>query len=260
MNTIIENNIVFDRLFVVGDTHGNNLQLANHLLPDLPKESKKAILHVGDFGIGFSSHVGELDNMAHLDRKLKKNNVFLYVIRGNHDNPAYFDPNNKFHQDMDSLSNIVLIPDHTLLSLEFVNNNIQRIYCYGGAVSVDRTKRTPSKGYWWNEIVPQLIDEELEKIPSDIDIVLTHTSPKGVFPVTQNNIQGWLARDYNLEYDLQIELDRITEVFDWLRAKNPDGFVHFYGHFHASNVEFIEEYKHQLLNIDELIEVKLKQK
>jgi len=260
MNTIIENNIVFDRLFVVGDTHGNNLQLANHLLPDLPKESKKAILHVGDFGIGFSSHVGELDNMAHLDRKLKKNNVFLYVIRGNHDNPAYFDTNNKFHQDMDSLSNIVLIPDHTLLSLEFVNNNTQRIYCMGGAVSVDRTKRTPSKGYWWNEIVPQLIDEELEKIPSDIDIVLTHTSPKGVFPVTQNNIQGWLARDYNLEYDLQIELDRITEVFDWLRAKNPDGFVHFYGHFHASNVEFIEEYKHQLLNIDELIEVKLKQK
>jgi hypothetical protein len=67
MNVIIENEKVFDYLFVVGDTHGNNKQLASHLLPNVPQDSKKAILHVGDFGMGFSSHVGELDSMQILD-------------------------------------------------------------------------------------------------------------------------------------------------------------------------------------------------
>ena len=257
MNLIIENHIVFEHLFVVGDTHGNNKQLATHLLPDILKDKKKAILHVGDFGIGFSTHTGELDTMAHLDRKLKKANVWLYVIRGNHDNPAYFDSNNLKHQDMDKFDNITLIPDHTLLSLQTVLNNNLRIYCLGGAVSVDRIHRTPSKGYWWNEIVPRLTEQELEQIPIGIDIVLTHTRPKGVFPVSKNNIKHWLDRDYNLEYDLDEELDRISEVFEVLYTQNLKGFTHFYGHFHMSNEEYIGNNKHILLNIDELIEVKM---
>lgn len=257
MNQIIENDKVFDYLFVVGDTHGSNLQLANHLLPNVPKESKKAILHVGDFGMGFSSHAGELDNMAHLDRKLKKNNVWLYVIRGNHDNPAYFDSFNLKHQDMDKFDNITLIPDHTLLTLDFIGAIQKNIYCLGGAVSVDRTNRTPSKGYWWNEIVPRLTEKELDKIPTDIDIVLTHTRPKGVFPISKDGIKGWMERDYNLEYDLDEELDRISEVFEVLYIRNLKGFTHFYGHMHMTNTEYIGNVKHRLLNIDELIEVKL---
>ena len=254
MNHIIENHITFDYLFAVGDTHGKNLQLASHLLPNVPKESKKAILHVGDFGMGFSSHVGEIDNMAHLDKKLKKDNVWLYVIRGNHDNPAYFDSNNSKHQDMDRFDNVILIPDHTLLSLQTVENNNLRIYCLGGAVSVDRTNRTPSKDYWWNEIVPDLPQQELDKIPKGIDIVLTHTRPQGIFPIDKNNIKLWLLRDKNLEYDLDFELDRITKVFDAINKKNTC-YTHYYGHFHMSNVEHFGDIKHQLLNIDELIEV-----
>ena len=164
MNNIIENQIVFDHLLVVGDTHGNNKQLYSHLLPNIPKEEKKAILHCGDFGIGFSTHVGELDTMQHLDMKCKQNNVWLYVVRGNHDNPAYFDSNNLKCQDMAKFDNVVLIPDHTLLTLEFTDNITKNIYCLGGAVSVDRILRTPSKGYWWNEIVPELTKQELDKI------------------------------------------------------------------------------------------------
>ena len=258
MNQIIENDKVFDYLFVVGDTHGNNLQLAYHLLPKVPKESKKAILHVGDFGMGFSSHVGELDNMEHLDRKLAKNNVWLYVIRGNHDNPAYFDSNNLKCQDLSGLSNITLIPDHTLLTLDFIGAIQKNIYCLGGAVSVDRTNRTPSKSYWWNEMVPDLPQQELDKIPKGIDIVLTHTRPQGVFPIDKKGIEYWLLRDMGLDYDLGVELGRITKVFDTINKKNTC-YTHYYGHFHMSNVEHFGDIKHQLLNIDELIEVKLKQ-
>jgi len=258
MNTIIENDKVFDYLFVVGDTHGNNKQLASHLLPNVPQESKKAILHVGDFGMGFSSHVGELENMQILDRKLQKQNVWLYVIRGNHDDPAYFDSNNLKCQDMDKFDNITLIPDHSMLHLQTIDNNNLSIYCLGGAVSVDRVNRTPSKSYWWNEIVPDLPQQELDKIPKGIDIVLTHTRPQGIFPIDKNNIKLWLLRDKNLEYDLDFELDRITKVFDAINKKNTC-YTHYYGHFHMSNVEHFGDVKHQLLNIDELIEVRLKQ-
>jgi predicted phosphodiesterase len=259
MNTIIENDKVFDYLFVGGDTHGNNKQLASHLLPNLPKESKKAILHVGDFGMGFSSHVGELENMQILDRKLQKQNVWLYVIRGNHDNPSYFETGNLIHEDMESLSNIMLIPDHSMLHLQTIDNNNLSIYCLGGAVSVDRVNRTPSKSYWWNEMVPDLPQQELDKIPKGIDIVLTHTRPQGIFPIDKNGIEHWLLRDRGLDYDLGVELGRITKVFDAINKKNTC-YTHYYGHFHMSNTEHFGDIKHQLLNIDELIEVRLKQK
>jgi len=113
--------------------------------------------------------------------------------------------------------------------------------------------RTPSKSYWGGEGVRRLSPKELKEIPK-VDIVLTHTRPAGVFPIDKDNIKGWLDRDYNLAYDLDKELSKITEVFEVLYKKNPKGFVHYYGHFHTSNIELFGVYKHQLLNINELIE------
>jgi predicted phosphodiesterase len=262
MNVIIENDKVFDYLFVVGDTHGNNKQLASHLLPNLPQESKKAILHVGDFGVGFCRTVdGELEQLYMLNRRLMKHNVTLFVIRGNHDNVSWF--NNPAYMDRminsEMIENIVFIPDHTLLTLELEGKEKPvKIYCLGGAVSVDRTNRVPSKTYWWNEMVPDLPQQELDKIPKGIDIVLTHTRPQGVFPIDKNGIEHWLLRDMGLDYDLGVELGRITKVFDAIN-KNNTCYTHYYGHFHMSNVEHFGDIKHQLLNIDELIEVRLKQ-
>lgn len=265
MHLIVENQHTFDHLMVVGDTHGNNTQLAHHLLPNLPKEDKKAILHVGDFGIGFSTIRGDFDMMTHLNMKLKKANVFLYAIRGNHDDPEYFDISNDKYHSLTHLSNIVLVPDHSLLALGFtpVSDDgkslriVKRIYCYGGAVSVDRCLRTVGKSYWGGEMVKEPTTKMLEEIPSDIDIILTHTRPEGVFPVSKDGIKGWMERDMALENDLNIELSRITRVFNVISIKNPQEMKHFYGHFHTSNSEHINNIKHQLLNIDELIEIRL---
>jgi hypothetical protein len=107
-------------------------------------------------------------------------------------------------------------------------------------------------------MVPDLPQQELDKIPKGIDIVLTHTRPQGIFPIDKNGIKLWLLRDKNLEYDLDFELHRITKVFDAINKKNTC-YTHYYGHFHMSKVEHFGDIKHQLLNIDELIEVRLKQ-
>ena len=147
----------------------------------------------------------------------------------------------------------MLIPDHSMLHLQTIDNNNVSIYCLGGAVSVDRVNRIPSKSYWWNEMVPDLPQQELDKIPKGIDIVLTHTRPQGIFPIDKNGIEHWLLRDRGLDHDLGVELGRITKVFDAINKKNTC-YTHYYGHFHMSNTEHFGDIKHQLLNIDELIE------
>ena len=114
MDVIKENDKVFDYLFVVGDTHGNNTQLASHLLPNVPKESKKAILHVGDFGMGFSTHTGELDRMQHLNVKLQ-----------NHLESQYLDES--VISEMEK-SNLTLSKKHfrtvTLFTINNLTNNV----------------------------------------------------------------------------------------------------------------------------------------
>ena len=244
----------YQHLVAVGDTHGRNKALAYHLMPEVPEGDAIAVLHVGDFGVGFKSFIGEYDDLHHLNLKLAKNNVHLYVIRGNHDNPMYFNGDALETRNCKDFTNIEFIADHTLLSLN-INGVIKFIYCYGGAISVDRVNREPTKSYWWNEIVTELTQEELDEIPSKLDIVLTHTRPLGVFPIGKDEIEGWLSRDKCLQHDLDVEALRINKVFDAINKKN-ECYTHYYGHFHTSNTEFIEGRKHQCLAINEVIEIR----
>jgi len=239
----------YDVLYAIGDTHGENLAIAPMLL-GADTKLKKCVLHCGDFGIGFSSYTGDRATLVKLNTRMAKYNVMLYAIRGNHDNPVYF---NNSDYDL-KLSNVKLIPDHTILNLK-VEGKDKRVYLNGGAVSVDRIQRTPSKSYWWNEGVNRLSREELDEIPADIDIVITHTRPRGVFPVSKNNIEHWLLKDMGLNRDLDIELDIISDIFTEINSVNSE-YQHFYGHFHMSNLDIIKGVRHKLLNIKEICEIK----
>lgn len=250
---------------VLGDTHGNNMQIAPHLLMKyhIDKcESAKAILHVGDFGIGFSSYEGDLANLYILNDRLKKYNTFLYVIRGNHDNPEWF--NNPEYMETirnnEMIENVIFVPDHTVLTLNTTDRKEPvKVYCNGGAISIDRTKRIHGKSYWMDEKFKCLTKEQLDEIPNDLDIIITHTRPEGVWPVDKNNIEYWLLRDMGLERDLEIEGDYMKRMFDAIREKQ-NSYVHFYGHFHTSHEETFEtenkRYVHRCLDIDELWEVR----
>tara|TARA_R110000803_G_scaffold206817_1_gene274328 strand:- start:1325 stop:2071 length:747 start_codon:yes stop_codon:yes gene_type:complete len=245
----IDDKTKYDTLYTIGDTHGENLSIAPMLLGN-DSELRKCVLHCGDFGIGFSSYVGDREMMRKLNRRMIKYNITLYAIRGNHDNPVYFN-DEKSHF---GLSNVILVPDHTILNL-IVEGKDKVVYLNGGAVSVDRVNRTPSKSYWWNEAVNRLSEHDLAGIPDNLDIVITHTRPKGVFPISKDNIKFWMEKDMSLERDLDIELDIISDIFDNINSKNPE-YQHFYGHFHTSNLDIIGDVKHKLLNIKEICEVR----
>tara|TARA_B110000914_G_C15393246_1_gene413535 strand:- start:29 stop:841 length:813 start_codon:yes stop_codon:yes gene_type:complete len=268
MNLVIENKIKFEHLMVLGDTHGNNMQIAPQLLTKYGldnAENPKAILHLGDFGIGFSTYKGDLEKLRNLNNRLKNYNTFLYVIRGNHDNPEWFNDTEHIETMLgnEMIENVILLPDHTLLSLEVEGREEPvKIYCNGGAYSIDRIKRTPGKSYWSDEAFKCLSAEKLAEIPNDLDIIITHTRPHGVWPVDKSNIQYWLLEDLSLYRDIEEEAAWMKQMFDSIKEDN-DSFLHFYGHFHNSNKESYEfdgkRYIHQCLDIDELVEVRVDQ-
>ncbi len=260
MNLIIENKIKFDHLIFLGDTHGRNMQIAPQLLSKFGLDNKdetKAIVHVGDFGIGFKTVMGDKLEMDYLNERLKKYDVTLYIVRGNHDDPIWF--NSDFHdvnELLEDWSNIVFVPDHTLLTLEVKGKEEPiKIYCNGGAVSVDRIRRTTGRSYWTNEKFNLPTQEQLDEIPDDLDIIVTHTRPLGVMPVGIDNIQGWILEDGQLEEDLKREAQDMWVMFDAIREKNKlsgKEINHFYGHFHMHLSSRTNHIKHTGLNINEL--------
>lgn len=249
----IDNSTNFDILYVLGDTHGENMRIAPHLIGD-DKSLKKCILHCGDFGIGFSSIKGDVTMMERLNTRLKKYNITMYVVRGNHDDPKWFNSTGTITEGY-QFSNVILVPDHTILNLT-IQDEEKVVYMNGGAVSIDRINRTPNKSYWWNENVTALSAKDLADIPDNLDIVITHTRPQGVFPLDKRGIEYWLLKDMALDVDLDIELEVISDIFEEINAKNSE-YRHYYGHFHDSFTECIDDRWHNLLNICELREVRV---
>ena len=85
------------------------------------------MIQVGDFGAGFRKDF--LDDMLYLNDVLNEYNVTLYVIRGNHDDPKFFNGNHNW-------GNLKLLKDYTVLDLEG-----KKILLIGGAISIDRGNR-----------------------------------------------------------------------------------------------------------------------
>jgi len=267
MNLVVENKIRFEHLMVLGDTHGNNMKIAPHILMkyNLNNDKPKAIIQVGDFGIGFSTKKGDSTSLHRLNSRLKKYNTFLYVIRGNHDDPEWF--NNPGYMETiindDVIENVVLLPDHTLLTLELDGREEPvKIYCNGGAYSIDRILRTEGKSYWHDEPFKCLSKSQLDEIPNDLDIIVTHTRPNGVWPTDKSGIEHWLLKDMGLYRDIEEEGSWMESMFDSIKEEN-NSFLHFYGHFHESHKEHFEydnkRFTHQCLGIEELVEVRIEQ-
>ena len=248
----IDNSTNFDILYVLGDTHGENMKIAPHLIGD-DKSLSKCILHCGDFGIGFSSVKGDVAMMERLNTRLKKYNTTMYVVRGNHDDPKWFNSSGTDTEEH-QFPNVILVPDHTILNLT-IQDEAKVVYMNGGAISIDRCQRIPGRSYWWNENVTALSAKDLALIPDNLDIVITHTRPQGVFPINKNGIEHWLLKDMALDGDLDIELGVISDIFEAINAKNSE-YRHYYGHFHDSYTECIDGRWHSLLNICELREVR----
>lgn len=246
-----------DNIYFCGDIHGDFKVLKSN------KEIKDAILIVcGDVGLGFSKDQYYRYIFPELDMYCHKHNIHIYFVRGNHDDPSYFDG------EKINYNNIKAIPDYSVITTP--NHNI---LCIGGAISIDRSWRKAKhcwnigsysyfyncsqevaqeecqKIYWSDEVV--VYDEEkLNDILNKykIDIVATHTAPSFVFPHTDLNSNPDLCRfvkkDINLIDDIKSERETMNKIYEKVKPTN-----WFYGHFHDHCVENYENTKFHLLDM-----------
>src|SRR5919198_5681056 len=103
--------------------------------------TKQELIQVGDFGVGFGPRAQEQADLLALDAVLADTGNTLWVIRGNHDDPAYFTGVAGV-----PCARIRFLPDYSLLSVEG-----RKILCVGGATSSDRLLRTPGRDYLLDE-------------------------------------------------------------------------------------------------------------
>lgn len=234
-------------ILLLGDIHGNFEFFKNKIQKfDITDCS---IIQVGDFGMGFREKPYDEAILENLNSFLSQRNITMSAIRGNHDDPAFFDGSYKF-------SNLALLEDYTVLDIEGTN-----FLCIGGAVSVDRMTRIHkglvygSKGYWENEGI--VFDENKVSSMRNIDVLITHTAPSFCDPNNENGFGDFVynlaLNDSTLIKDLIEERTLMTKIWDMLCVNNQI-HQHFYGHFHRSNVEQVGDCVHRLLDIDELFE------
>lgn len=236
----------YEHLLFCGDIHGDINVIPNFLKKNELKNC--AVFQVGDFGIGFQNDHDENRRMFYLSDRMENSNSDLFVIRGNHDNPKYFDGEHNY-------DNLFFIEDYSVIEI-----NGKNILGVGGAISIDRTNRS---GYWnkykthnyWKDEIFVLDEEKLKKI-KDIDIVITHTSPNFCVPLTKIGLKSWLLKDKELDNDTTMERHFLTIMYNILIENNKIQ-EWYYGHFHLSNIQYYEDIKFLALDIDEIISSKV---
>ena len=245
------------RLLYLGDLHGN-FNIINQYVTRFDIRDAY-IIQVGDFGVGFKTLVKEKRQLDDINTALIKRNVIVYAIRGNHDQPSYFE------NDPFGLSNIKLVKDYTVLNL--VGKNI---LCIGGAISIDRTVRytkrqlegdyTTNIGVdsWWKDEEFNYDDSKLVDL-RDINIVVTHTAPDYCWPDNSNGfapiVNDFASMDKTLKTELLDERRRMTLAFQTVKMYNDIEYA-YNGHFHANHVTEIYGTKHRVLGVGELWEEK----
>lgn len=227
-------------IYIVGDIH-SNLTVIGNLMDGAIKDS--VFIQVGDFGIGFSDRVYENKKLQALNTLLREKNNILLVIRGNHDDPSYYQGNC-------TLSNLKLLPDYSYAEI-----NSKTYLFIGGALSIDRLARTPFKDYWPNEGL-----ELKEELVRPCDVLITHTKTSKQYPQTfskivleWNEVENKVFADRpqdNLLEELKAENFLMDRIFLIAQPKQ-----HFYGHFHTSRSEIINGCECKLLDINEVIKL-----
>jgi hypothetical protein len=247
-----------DKLIItVGDTHGRFKRFSQ--LISSVNLSDCVIIQVGDFGLGFQPLKKDLLEMEELNSFLTTLNIFLYVIRGNHDDPKFYTGDKYF------FSNIILLKDYSTITY---GTEGKKILAVGGAVSVDRQANPYERNalgepwvgrfegidYWKDEVFA--LDEEKLKTFKDIDIVITHSAPDFCFPYGVG-VSNWIKSDQTLYKDLIKERSDLTKMYNIL-SENNNIRQWCYGHFHNQKIEEhgVNNTRFKLLDIEEFYEIR----
>lgn len=184
---------------IIGDVHGR-FRPYRQIIRDIPFS-----VQLSDMGVGFFRyHHGEVKPMANPPFDAMSQGRHLF-IRGNHDNPAACNRQRQW------------IPDGTLLA--------EGIFCVGGALSMDRTRRMQGMDWWHDE---ECSAKQLETIidrysAAKPDIVCTHECPHVIAQQVMHRFRIGRVEDGS----------RTRPAFDRMLAVHQSR-LWFFGHWHHS--------------------------
>lgn len=245
-----------------GDTHGELNSYQG--LMKRTEFTDTTYIALGDIGIGFEKPQHYINIFNKLTKTASQFNCEFLLLRGNHDDPQYFDGkkiNRKYFK---------VIPDYTV-----VKTPTHNILCIGGATSIDRTNRmvalrqnalkyalyhhcTPIEAEklcqqcYWSDEAPVYNEEALNELKEkgiQIDIVATHTCPSFAKPINKNGIQYWLQYDPTLETDIDAERKVMDDIYNKLKTDGHPLDKWFYGHYHYHNQEYIDGVQFVMLDM-----------
>ena len=253
-------------IVISGDIHGNFNLLVNKMCMQYKMENTLLIV-AGDCGFGFENR-GYYENIVKKNTKrMNEANNWILFVRGNHDNPAYFDGCTFKHK------RFIAIPDYSI-----VKACGHTLLCIGGAISIDRSyridaweqlqkkrhkssqdlsERVYERNYYWPNEKPVFNAELLEKITTEqtIDTVITHTSPSFCELQNKNGLYRWACNNAQLLADVQQERETMDCIHH--KIKENQTVTHWcYGHFHQSWHSDIDGILFKMLDIMEFYEIK----
>lgn len=245
-------------IVVSSDIHGDFTQLVYKCCVQYGI-TDTLIIVAGDCGFGFSKK-SFYDSIYEKCRdKLSKANNWIVFVRGNHENPVYFEKGVVRHKRW------MAVPDYSVIKACG-----HTILCVGGAISIDRRVRMMSKHWhpivmdeplapnvYWPDEQPKFDIAKLDEIDkcTAIDTVITHTSPSFCELSSHFALEDWAMHDKNLMDDVKHERKVMDDLYNYLYTKNHPLHYWFYGHFHESWHAKIDDVVFNLLDIMELREI-----
>ena len=254
-------------ILVSGDIHGEFNSLVYKLCIQY-KMHDKLLIVAGDCGFGFEKPEYYKSIVRKNSARMSQANNWIVFVRGNHDNPAYFNGNAFAYK------RFISVPDYTII--QACGRTILGV---GGGISIDRMYRIqkwkeychrnreylhlPDKSpfardfYWENE--PPVYDESmLESIGKKyaIDAVITHTAPAFCELKSKGMVEHFAQKDPDLLADVQKERETMDLLFHKLIAGGHPLCNWYYGHFHQSWNAIISGVRFKMLDIMEFAEIR----
>lgn len=238
---------------VCGDIHGEFNAVVYKLCVEY-KLTDTLLVIAGDCGFGFDKP-GYYDNVFdRISSRLREANNWVLMIRGNHDDPTYF------QEQLIHYDRFRCIPDYSIISACG-----HTVLCVGGAISLDRDlrKRHDSQHYlsgiasYWADEVPVYDGAAIDEIGKEyrIDTVITHTAPSFCERLSKDGLSGWAARDSDLLADCAKERETMDRIYAHLKSAAHPVSHWYYGHFHQSWCSEIDGILFSMLDILEFKEL-----
>ena len=213
-------------IVVSGDIHGDYEKLVYKCCIQYGMR-ETLIVVAGDCGFGFNKPGYYEGVYMRVSNRLAKANNWIVFIRGNHDNPAYFDGKQVRYKR----------------------------WMYENRMETGDGKLTPY--VYWPDEAPVYDETRLDAIDRQcaVDVVITHTAPSFCELTSHHFIQEWLDKDKDLLEDIRNERKVMDDIHAYLYAHSHPLQYWYYGHFHESWHGEIEGVKYNMLDISELREL-----